>query len=63
MVISKELCCGCEACRQICPQKCIDMREDEEGYLYPWIKEEQCSKCNICKEVCPVLDIKKGKFE
>ena len=28
-------CCGCEACRQICPVKCIDMIEDEEGFFYP----------------------------
>lgn len=29
----KALCCGCEACANICPQKCIILKKDEEGFL------------------------------
>ena len=29
----KEDCCGCGACAEICPKKCIALREDEEGFL------------------------------
>ena len=28
----KEECCGCEACVNICPVKCISMEYDEEGF-------------------------------
>lgn len=30
-------CCGCEACSQICPKACIEMRTDNEGFLYPHV--------------------------
>lgn len=56
-IIDKERCCGCEACRQICPMKCIEMKEDEEGFMYPFIQEEVCINCDRCIRVCPVLKI------
>ncbi len=52
-------CCGCEACRQICPVKCIDMIEDEEGFFYPKVIRE-CVKCGMCLNVCPVYLAEKG---
>ena len=33
--ISKNDCCGCEACAQVCPGQCINMLENEEGFLFP----------------------------
>lgn len=54
-LIDKELCCGCEACRQICPLKSIQMVPDEEGFLYPIINKETCIECGQCRKVCPVL--------
>ena len=32
----KKQCCGCSACVQRCPKQCIVMKEDEEGFLYPF---------------------------
>jgi Na+-translocating ferredoxin:NAD+ oxidoreductase RNF subunit RnfB len=26
-------CCGCTACVSICPQQCIEMKKNEEGFL------------------------------
>lgn len=37
---NKEQCTGCSACANICPQKCIQMREDNEGFLYPIIEKK-----------------------
>ena len=34
-VFLKMSCCGCSACLQKCPKKCIEMHEDAEGFLYP----------------------------
>lgn len=49
----KEECCGCTACFAICPKEAIVMTEDEEGFLYPEIKEDRCIKCYQCLHVCP----------
>ncbi|MDR0914915.1 MAG: Coenzyme F420 hydrogenase/dehydrogenase, beta subunit C-terminal domain [Oscillospiraceae bacterium] len=51
----KEDCSGCGACTHICPKKCIAMREDAEGFLYPFIDKSACINCRLCNNVCPVL--------
>jgi len=48
-------CIGCTACYSICPQQCISMREDSEGFLYPFIDKQNCTKCIKCEKVCPVF--------
>lgn len=49
---NKENCCGCTACKNICPKNAIEMKEDEEGFLYPVIDENRCINCNRCKNIC-----------
>lgn len=49
----KKDCCGCTTCMNICPQKCIEMTTDEEGFLYPHIDEKKCINCNLCRKICP----------
>lgn len=53
----KEECCGCNACANICPHKCIKMREDEEGFLYPYVDKTVCVDCKLCEKVCPVINV------
>lgn len=55
-IIDKRSCCGCSACMQRCPQKCIEMREDKEGFLYPEVDEDACVDCGLCEKVCPLLN-------
>ena len=50
----KEECCGCTACYAICPRDAICMREDEEGFEYPWIDSNKCVGCCKCIKVCPM---------
>lgn len=50
----KKECCGCTACQNICPVRCIEMVEDIEGFLYPEIDEEKCIHCHKCEIVCPI---------
>ena len=52
---NKEDCCGCWACFSSCPQKCIEMKEDEEGFRYPVVDTEKCIDCHLCEKVCPIL--------
>lgn len=51
----KQDCCGCGACEQRCPQKCIVLQADEEGFLYPSVDKHTCIGCGLCRQVCPVL--------
>lgn len=53
-IIDKKSCCGCGACKQICPAQAIAMVEDSEGFLYPEVNKELCVNCNLCDKVCPV---------
>lgn len=46
-------CTGCNACCNICPQKCITMVNDNEGFMYPEVNYEKCTNCNLCKNICP----------
>ena len=50
----KAKCCGCSACEQICPKKCIVMRRDAEGFLYPVVDRELCINCGACRNACPL---------
>jgi len=49
-------CTGCGACSTVCPQNCISMKSDEEGFLYPQICNDQCIQCEKCKAVCPIIN-------
>ena len=55
-------CCGCAACKQICPKHCIEMVEDEYGYIYPQIDQSACIDCKACQNVCPLKnDVEKNE--
>lgn len=54
-IIKKKDCCGCEACYNACPTKCIFMEYDEEGFKYPRVDEKRCINCSRCEKVCPIL--------
>ena len=50
----KQDCCGCELCSIVCSKHIIEMQEDEEGFLYPYIvNESACINCKRCLTVCP----------
>lgn len=51
----KNDCCGCGACAQRCPEQCISMRADEQGFLYPQTDEVKCIDCGLCERVCPMI--------
>jgi Coenzyme F420-reducing hydrogenase, beta subunit len=53
--MQKEDCCGCQACVSICPQNCISLKTDEEGFWYPMVDEAECISCGKCEIVCPFM--------
>ena len=46
-------CTGCGACSSICPRQAIQMIRDEEGFLYPVVRQDLCISCDRCEERCP----------
>ena len=53
---NKKDCCGCSACYSICPKSCIEMKADEEGFLYPNVNKDICINCGLCEKVCPIIN-------
>ena len=50
-------CTGCMACLQMCHMKCITVKEDDVGNLYPYIDRDSCIECGACEKVCPEISI------
>lgn len=55
-IVNKKDCCGCTACLSICPQKCISMKSDTEGFAYPIVNTDLCIDCGVCEKVCPIIN-------
>jgi len=54
-VTDKEMCTGCCACMNACPNGCISMERDREGFWYPRVDPSICSECGLCEEACPLI--------
>ena len=50
------LCSGCTACASVCPQECIAMEYDSEGFRRPVVDTSRCVECGLCSKACPVLN-------
>ena len=57
---NKENCCGCNACFNACPHRCITMKADCEGFLYPVTDVSICTECGLCEKVCPIINMKEN---
>jgi len=49
-----EMCTGCTACSSVCPNDCIEMTADDEGFKYPKVNKIMCNDCQLCESVCSV---------
>lgn len=54
--IKKELCTGCDACYNVCPEDCVEMVVDNMGFRYPKVDYSKCTKCGDCTKTCPSLN-------
>lgn len=55
-------CSGCSACEQRCPRQCISLKEDQEGFMYPFVDIENCIDCGLCEKVCPIINQGEPRF-
>ena len=53
-IVTKEDCCGCRVCADVCPVSAISHIKDDEGFMYPEISSE-CVLCGKCVKACPAL--------
>ncbi len=57
-------CTACQACKLSCSQDAISMREDDFGYLLPYIDQNKCINCGRCLTVCHINnEIEKHKIK
>lgn len=55
------LCCGCGACRSVCPVSAIRLELDYDGFWEAVIDGKKCIHCGKCKAVCPFCAEKSGR--
>ena len=60
--LSKENCCGCNACGDVCPTKAISFETDNEGFWYPKVNQDICINCELCTKICPEINAEKLKI-
>ena len=52
-ICNEDVCTGCGACMQKCPNHAIVMVLDTEGFIRPVIDQDKCIGCELCLRVCP----------
>lgn len=55
LLASSDKCYGCAACSNVCPKKCIEMRNNEYGELRPVVDLCSCVSCGQCSKICAAL--------
>lgn len=58
--VGEELCTGCGACQNICPVNAIEMKENKEGFIIPFVNPAICISCGKCTAICPKLSFQKS---
>ena len=56
-ITDKAMCCGCNACGDVCAHDAITFKTDIEGFWYPEVDKSKCTDCRLCEKVCPIINI------
>jgi coenzyme F420-reducing hydrogenase beta subunit len=52
-ICSYNKCTGCYACANVCPKRCISLKEDKYGEIHPEVDQNLCIDCKLCQNTCP----------
>lgn len=52
---SPKKCCGCTACKEVCPKNAISWIVDDCGFSFPEVNSDKCIECGLCEKVCPMV--------
>jgi 2-oxoglutarate ferredoxin oxidoreductase subunit delta len=52
--IDRQWCKGCGICVHFCPEKVLELDDDEKAFA---ARPEQCTRCKLCEFRCPDLAI------
>ena len=55
IIIDKELCKGCRICVAFCPERVLELDDDEKARV---LSPEKCNACALCELRCPDMAIK-----
>ena len=44
-IYNQDICTGCGACINICPEEALVMTEESRGFQYPSVIEQKCVNC------------------
>ncbi len=58
---NNSLCCGCGACKEICPTSAINIKMNDQGLYQSFVYSKLCVNCGKCISVCPVQQGKEAK--
>jgi indolepyruvate ferredoxin oxidoreductase beta subunit len=56
--ITPQWCKGCDICVRMCPEKCLELTEEQTVII---AQPEKCTGCRICEWLCPDFAIKLHK--
>jgi 2-oxoglutarate ferredoxin oxidoreductase subunit delta len=54
IIIDREWCKGCGICVAFCPEKVLELDEDEKVIV---VSPEKCTACRLCEFRCPDMAI------
>lgn len=54
ILIDRGLCKGCRICVDFCPEKVLELDDDEKAIV---VSPERCNACRLCELRCPDMAI------
>lgn len=60
--LNDKRCTACGSCVQKCPQRCLSLAEDGNGFLFPSVSIDKCTNCDLCVKVCPIGTSKNADY-
>lgn len=54
---SMDRCCGCMACKNVCPMSCISVMQSRIGDFVKQVNIANCIHCGLCEKVCPITKL------